>query len=171
MFGMSFGELCVLVIVGVVVFGPKDLPRVLRKAGQLAGKIRRIASDVRAESGLDEMLRSEGLNKDIAEIRRLARGDFNSPPVVNSPLVVRSEYVPGAGTASPSPAEPDREYPWQGADSRGAIPDTAYMCEHYAAGLPKSRFAVDPLYVTGDASVEEPARASQERAHGRGDAG
>ena len=41
MFGLSFGEICVLVIVAIVVIGPKDMPVVLRKAGQLAGRIRR----------------------------------------------------------------------------------------------------------------------------------
>jgi Tat protein translocase TatB subunit len=93
MFGMSFGELCVLVIVGVVIFGPKDLPRVLRGAGKFAGKLRRLASDVRAESGIDEMLRSEGLHKDIAEIRRLARGDFNPP-------LLRPERPPSSRVAA-----------------------------------------------------------------------
>jgi sec-independent protein translocase protein TatB len=142
---MSFGELCILVIVAVVVIGPKDLPRVLRKAGQFAGKIRRMASDVRAESGIDEMLRSEGLHKDIAEIRRLAQGDFNSP-------VVRSEK-PTTDFASGLVVARDREYPREGADSHGALPDTAHM---YTDGLPRSPLAVDPLYVVGDASAALP---------------
>jgi sec-independent protein translocase protein TatB len=132
MFGMSFGELCVLVIVGVVIFGPKDLPRILRKAGQFAGKLRRMANDVRAESGIDEMLRSEGLDKDIAEIRRLARGDFNSPLVhSNKPSGDRSlnELVVGRG----------REYPREGADSRGAIPDAAEISPAPTSEVPKSQ--------------------------------
>ena len=150
---MSFGELCVLVVVAIVVIGPKDLPRFLRKAGQFAGRLRRMATDVRAQSGIDEVLRSEGLTKDIAEIRRLAQGDFIDP-------VVRGRFNPilGAGVAEaarsvpPSPSEfvvvREREYPSEGADSYGAIPDTAIM---YAKGLPVSSHASDPLYVAGDA--------------------
>jgi len=143
---MSFGELCVLVIAAVVIIGPKDLPRVLRRAGQYAGKLRRMASDVRKESGIDEMLQSEGLTKDIAEIRRLARGDFMSPAVRERPALEL--------TAAGLLVARDREYPREGADSHSAIPDTAHM---YARSLPKSPCATDPLYVLGDASAVLPA--------------
>src|SRR5215471_11366060 len=70
-----------LLLVAVVVLGPKELPRYLRKAGQLAGQLRRMAYDMRAKSGIDEVLRSEGIGEDIAEIRRLAnfaRGELGS---------------------------------------------------------------------------------------------
>jgi hypothetical protein len=41
----------------------------------------------------------------------------------------------------------EREYPRDGADSFGALPDNAIV---YAEGLPKSKLGKDPLYVTGD---------------------
>jgi sec-independent protein translocase protein TatB len=151
-FGMSFGELCVLVIVAIVVIGPKDLPRYLRKAGQLAGKLRRMATDVRAQSGIDEVLRSEGLTKDIAEIRRLASGDF----IPSAPLGLQSAASSPAPDASAKPEitiVAEREYPREGADSYGAISDAAIV---YAAGLPASPLAKDPLYVVGDADAPLP---------------
>jgi hypothetical protein len=80
-FGLSFGELVMLLLVAVVVLGPKELPRYLRKAGQLAGQLRKMAYDMRAKSGIDEVLRNEGIGADIAEIRRLAnfaRGELGS---------------------------------------------------------------------------------------------
>ncbi|MEO6576498.1 MAG: twin-arginine translocase TatA/TatE family subunit, partial [Polyangiaceae bacterium] len=40
MFGLSFGELVVLIVVAIVVIGPKDLPKILRKLGQWSGKMR-----------------------------------------------------------------------------------------------------------------------------------
>ncbi len=145
---MSFGELCVLVIVAIVVIGPKDLPRYLRKAGQMAGKLRRMATDVRAQSGIDEVLRSEGLTKDIAEIRRLASGDFIASTVAG---------VQGSMSTAPVPTSiaivREREYPREGADSYGAIPDTAIV---YARGLPISALAGDPLYVVGDPDAPLP---------------
>ncbi len=153
---MSFGELLVLVIVAIVVIGPKDLPRFLRKAGQYAGKLRRMAGDIRAQSGIDEVLRSEGLTKDIAEIRRLAQGDFIEP------LARLDAAKPPAGA---EPAHPttlqapeitivrEREYPREGADSYGTIPDTAIV---YARGLPVAPLAKDPLYVVGDADAPLP---------------
>jgi sec-independent protein translocase protein TatB len=158
-FGMSFGELCVLVVVAIVVIGPKDLPRFLRKAGQFAGRLRRMATDVRAQSGIDEVLRSEGLTKDIAEIRRLAQGDFMDPVARGRfNAMLGTGAVEAARSPPPSPSEfvvvREREYPSEGADSYGAIPDTAIM---YAKGLPVSSHASDPLYVMGDADAVLPA--------------
>jgi sec-independent protein translocase protein TatB len=151
---MSFGELCVLVIVTIVVVGPKDLPRYLRKAGQLAGRLRRMASDVRAQSGIDEVLRTEGLTKEIAEIRHLARGNFIEPVtrgLRSSPGPV--EALPPAPAFDEFVVLREREYPTEGADSFAAVPDTATM---YAKGLPVSKLARDPLYVAGDADAPLP---------------
>src|SRR5262245_42638434 len=76
-FGFSFSELVVLVIVALVVIGPKELPKVLRKLGQWAGKLRRLAADLRAQSGIDEVLKVDGLGENINEIRKLARGELD----------------------------------------------------------------------------------------------
>src|ERR1019366_4885342 len=65
-----------LLLVAVVVLGPKEMPRYLRKAGQFAGQMRRLAYDMRAKSGIDDVLRNEGIAGDIAEIRKLARGEI-----------------------------------------------------------------------------------------------
>ena len=103
-FGMGFGELCLVIVVAIVVVGPKDLPRFLRKAGQLAGKLRRMANDVRAQSGIDEVLRTEGLTKDIAEIRRLAQGDFVDP--IRTSLRATAAATSSGTASAPAQAAP-----------------------------------------------------------------
>jgi len=173
-FGLSFGELCVLLIVAVVVLGPKDLPRYLRKAGQFAGKMRRLAYDMREKSGIDELLRSEGIEMDIAEIRRLARGEIGaitssirSAGDLVKPAGGTSTFTPaGAGatgatvpasayaaTQLPEPApvvvDRQREYPCEGADSYGALPDTAILGDTV---LPASPLAEDAVYTRGQAA-------------------
>lgn len=55
MFGLDSGEFLVIVIVAVVVIGPKDLPRVLYKVGQIVGKARAMSRHFR--SGIDTMIR------------------------------------------------------------------------------------------------------------------
>src|SRR5882762_3389431 len=77
MFGMSFGELVVLIVVAIVVIGPRDLPKMLGKLGRFAGKMRRMAADLRHQSGIDEVLRSEGIQENLTEIRKLARGELD----------------------------------------------------------------------------------------------
>jgi len=156
-FGFSLSELIVVIVVALVVIGPKDLPKMLRKLGQYSGKLRRMASDLRAQSGIDEALRTEGLADPIAEIRKLARGELDAVTrAVEDPVAI-------AGTRPPELSAHrdgfyvmrDREYPRDGADSYGALPDNAIV---YAEGLPKSKLARDPLYVLGDADgvVPEP---------------
>ena len=153
MFGFSFGELLVLVIVGLVVLGPKELPAVLRKLGQWSGRLRRMASDLRAQSGIDEILREGDMRENIAELRKLARGELDQ--VTSAATVdLRAHTVPAASGAARDPyADPgvtvsrDREYPREGPDSYGALSDTALV---FARTLPASPLASNPLYVTGD---------------------
>ena len=148
-FGFSFTELVVCIIVGLLVLGPKDLPKLLRKAGQWSGKIRRAASDLRAQSGIDDALRTEGLADDIAEIRKLARGELDAVrrsatvDVNEPPRVVAEPY----GRPDDFYVVRDREYPRDGADAYNALPDNAIV---YAESLPRSAFHTDALYRTGD---------------------
>jgi len=170
MFGMSFGELAVVIIVGLIVMGPKELPKVLRKLGQWAGKLRRMAADLRAQSGIDEALRDEGLDMDIREIRKLARGELDGvvrrepPKPIETLAAGAAGPVTGAAAPALAPvAEPavfgdlyiatDRENPREGPDCYGALPDTSIVYENT---LPKSALADDPLYILGDANAKLP---------------
>jgi sec-independent protein translocase protein TatB len=177
-FGLSFGELCVLLIVAVVVLGPKDLPRYLRKAGQFAGRMRRLAFEMREKSGIDEVLRAEGIAGDIAEIRKLARGEIGGVMAAVRSTADAARFATGsAPSALPLPSAPsspgtsppvsayamtqlpdgtanvtverEREYPREGADSYGALPDTAIVDE---TSLPASPLAEDALYTRGEAA-------------------
>ncbi len=175
MFGLSFGELVMLLLVAVVVLGPKEMPRYLRKAGLFAGKLRQMAYDMRTKSGIDEVLRSEGIDQDIAEIRRLAtfaRGELNGvvSAVRSATNGVRLREDPGSpaspyaplppGPAGPSPlasslaaetpvlgVDREHEYPSGAPDAYGALPETADV---YAGDLPRSPLGNDPLYTRGE---------------------
>jgi sec-independent protein translocase protein TatB len=176
-FGLSFGELCVLLIVAMVVLGPKELPRYLRKAGEFAGRMRRLAYEMREKSGIDEVLRTEGLDRDIAEFRKLARGELGvvaaavrsatdavrigDGPANSYAATVQTDAQPVAANGT-SPVLPEygqprevvareREYPREGSDSYGALPDTAVV---YEGSLPASPLAGDALYTRGEPPTE-----------------
>lgn len=55
MFDIGASELLVIVIVAILVIGPKDMPKAMRTAGRWIGKLRRMSSHFR--SGIDEMVR------------------------------------------------------------------------------------------------------------------
>ncbi|MGO9832682.1 MAG: hypothetical protein ACLP1X_00560 [Polyangiaceae bacterium] len=172
MFGLSFGELLVLLLVAVIVLGPKDVPRYLRKAGEFAGRLRRLAFDMREKSGIDEVLRAEGIDRDIAEIRKLARGEINGvvTAVRSTTDPLRRDFAAPTSSAAPEPPPPplfegQREYPAEGADAYGALPDTAKV---YEGDLPASPLSADPLYargeVAGETDVGVPSSAAAEAA-------
>jgi len=59
MFDIGFQELLVIVIVAVLVIGPKDMPMAMRTAGRWIGKIRKVSSHFR--TGIDAMVREAEL--------------------------------------------------------------------------------------------------------------
>jgi sec-independent protein translocase protein TatB len=61
MFDVGASELLLIVIVAIVVIGPKDLPRAMRLAGQWIAKIRRISGHFRA--GIETMIREAELEE------------------------------------------------------------------------------------------------------------
>ena len=158
MFGLSFGELVVLLLVCVVVLGPKELPRYLRKAGQLAGQLRRLAYDMRAKSGIDEILRTEGIGADIAEIRRLAtfaRGELGGimtavrsaadGAAINEPLKGRTldQRPPPKDPPPASPYAPTYVGVTTGING-SAVPAAAALTEDAGPSAPYSASLVRP---------------------------
>lgn len=61
MFDLGASELLLIVIVAVVVIGPKDLPFAMRTAGRWIAKVRRVSGHFRA--GLDAMVREAELEE------------------------------------------------------------------------------------------------------------
>jgi len=80
MFDLGWSEILVIAVVGILVVGPKDLPRLMKTIGEWVAKARRMASHF--QSGVDEMIRQaelEDLRKDLNTIR----GDLRAPLVVD----------------------------------------------------------------------------------------
>lgn len=135
MFGLGFGEILVLLIVGVVIVGPKRLPSMMRTAGQWIAKMRRMSTDLRAQSGIDDLIRQEGLQAHLNELRSLSRVNvletFVAPAIVTtapdrpSPSAVLEAGSPAPTLPPLTPDEPlrEREYPVIGCDAYDALPD------------------------------------------------
>jgi sec-independent protein translocase protein TatB len=64
MFDFSWSEILLVGIVALVVIGPKDLPRVLRTAGQWMGRARAVAREFQVQ--VDQLVRESELN-DVRE--------------------------------------------------------------------------------------------------------
>ena len=69
MFDIAWSELFVIMIVALVVVGPKDLPKLMRAAGQWAGRARAMADQFRRS--FDDMARQAELDELRNEVNRL----------------------------------------------------------------------------------------------------
>lgn len=109
MFDIGSTEFLLIVIVAVVVIGPKDLPRALYKVGQIVGKARGMARHFR--TGIDAMVREaemEELEKKWADQNRRIMAEHppeSIPAAQMEPLSApRAESdVHVAPSASPPP--------------------------------------------------------------------
>ena len=103
MVDIGASELLMIVIVAVVVIGPKDLPRALRTAGKWIGKVRRTSNHFRA--GIETMIREaemEEMEKKWAE--QNARIMAEHPPVDLSDHEMRPLPAPTAESRAEEPA-------------------------------------------------------------------
>jgi sec-independent protein translocase protein TatB len=69
MFGIAGSEWFVILVVALVVVGPKDLPRVMRMIGQWTGRARSMADQFRRS--FDEMARQSELDDLRAQVNKL----------------------------------------------------------------------------------------------------
>lgn len=78
MFGLSLGETAVILLVALVVIGPKELPKVIKVVMQFVGYVKDIAADFKAQ--IEEVTKESGLN----EIRKELEADevFTQMPTI-----------------------------------------------------------------------------------------
>jgi sec-independent protein translocase protein TatB len=108
----SWSHIVILLVVALVVVGPKDLPRLMHMAGKWAGKARAMANEFR--KSFDEMARQAELDELRKEIEDLKKNNpvsdimgsvsevqaaINEPAadVANSMAEVQAAMTEGAG--------------------------------------------------------------------------
>jgi sec-independent protein translocase protein TatB len=110
MIDLSWSHILLVVIVALVVVGPKDLPRLMHTVGRWMGKARQMADQFR--KSFDDMTREAELDQLRAEIDSLRSGR----PLADVERDLQKSVLPpeygakpgsspaGASTAAPSPA-------------------------------------------------------------------
>jgi sec-independent protein translocase protein TatB len=82
MFDVGASELLLIVIVAVVVIGPKDMPMALRTAGRWIGKMRKMSNHFR--SGIDAMVREAELEEMERKWREQNEAIMKAAPTLSS---------------------------------------------------------------------------------------
>lgn len=143
MFDLGAAELLVIIIVAVLVIGPKDMPLAMRHAGRWIGKVRRVSSHFR--TGLDTMVReaeledmekkwkaqNEAIMKRSAADVEADKGEpvMTGPPPISEKAGAAAESAaenaksvePAAPPAQPTPAQPT---PTKPTPTKPTAPDT-----------------------------------------------
>lgn len=122
MFGISFSEIVLVAMIALIVVGPQKLPGMLLGLGRGIARIRRMTNDVRAQTGIDEILREEGIDG-VRELRSLLRGE------------VAAARARGAADMYDENVDFDegQEYPPEGPDAGGALADDLLASEAASA--------------------------------------
>jgi len=115
MFGIDATEMLVIIIVAVVVIGPKDLPLAMRTAGRWIGKARKMSGHFRA--GVDAMVREAELDDMEKTWRAQNEKIMREHPQGGPPQQPQT----GAWPVPPASAE---QLP-SGAEARAVQPDAA----------------------------------------------
>jgi sec-independent protein translocase protein TatB len=110
--GIGMLEWVMIGIIALVVVGPKDLPLMFRRAGQMVGKLRGMAADFR--SSFDEMARQSELDELRQELNAL-KAQTRAPltplpppprPPHMDPPVPEALPLPEATASQAAPAGP-----------------------------------------------------------------
>jgi sec-independent protein translocase protein TatB len=96
---IGFQELILIGLVGLLVVGPKELPLLMRKAGQWMNKMRGMAADFRAT--FDEMARQAELD----ELRKEVEALRDNNPITEIRDELTKPFDTGVDPFSPVPAE------------------------------------------------------------------
>jgi sec-independent protein translocase protein TatB len=111
MFGIDWEELLVIVVVAVIVIGPKDMPVALRTAGRWIARVRRVSNHFRA--GIETMIREAEMEemekKWAAQNEKILREHPADAPPEAEPTgayPARPAAEPEATAPPPEPDEP-----------------------------------------------------------------
>ncbi len=68
LFSIGFSEIILILVIAYVFIGPQDLPKVARWLGRLMKRIRLLMSEIKTQSGWDDLLKeTEGVQREITE--------------------------------------------------------------------------------------------------------
>jgi sec-independent protein translocase protein TatB len=115
MFDLSWSHILLVLIVALIVVGPKDLPKIMRTAGRWVGKARSMADQFR--KSFDEMARQSELDELRAEIEAIRA---KRPLTEIDSATAQREFPPDLSAPLPELVSQHHEKPMQDVADPGA---------------------------------------------------
>ena len=101
-FGGRYTEILVLVVVAIIVIGPKDLPIVLRKFGQFMNKIRGMAREFQGH--VDVAMKDAGMADIKKDLQGMSSGISGALSAPQTSVPVSSNIAPAMPQLPDTPA-------------------------------------------------------------------
>lgn len=142
-FDLSWSHILLLLVVALVVVGPQDLPKIMRKAGQWTAKARAMADQFR--NSFDEMARQSELDELRKEIQSLRNANplAETERALNDAIKIPSVSIAPAAAAAVTASE-----------TAGAAPVAAAEEISMTGNIPGSPHAhPEPMSETADFSA------------------
>ena len=170
MFELGWQELIILMLIALIVVGPKDLPRIVKTAGQWMGKARGYARDFqRTIEEAADVTEIDAIKKEIDEANRelsTATRDVNegadavkrdvAESTDSMNRMLNEDVVPSSGAAKPNGGEPA-----QPAEADGGQAQTAASESESAPATAQAAAPAAPAAETqGDGADGSPARGA-----------
>jgi sec-independent protein translocase protein TatA len=122
-FGIGFGELVLILLIALIVFGPGRLPEVARTLGRLSRNLKKMSSDltsaVTSEMGLEE--ERQNLKKVSSDLTAAMTKQINLEEGTRSHLIPDKtpKEIPPAAPADPRAIKPASNPPVPTAENHG----------------------------------------------------
>ncbi|WP_426016805.1 Sec-independent protein translocase protein TatB [Brevundimonas sp. DWR2-3-1b1] len=161
--GIGGFELVVIGLVALLVVGPKDLPVLMRRVGQMVAKARAMANEFR--SSFDEMARQSELDDLRKEVEALRTGQGTMYPLGAEADAAFKDINAGLTAPTPSAAlpAPEPEVPVM-KPAADEWPDTPTPVEPVVETKPKRAVAKAKPATTAKASTTKPRAAAKPKA-------
>jgi len=154
MFGAGWTEMLIIGVVALIVIGPKDLPVVMRRIGQMVGTVRRMGSEFQRE-----LNKTTGLDQ-IADLRR----SITEPLAQTRDEIVREFNRQTATGVEPTgivkPAEPGVESVYEQIAATSGVAAAPAMMPLATAAEPSPA----PAEASIPASASKPKRTPRAKA-------
>ncbi|MEO0908211.1 MAG: Sec-independent protein translocase protein TatB [Pseudomonadota bacterium] len=150
MFDIGAAELLVIIIVAVLVIGPKDMPGAMRSAGRWIGKVRKVSSHFR--TGIDAMVREAEL-EDMEKKWKAQNEEIMKRSAASAEAAAGAPVMTGPPPAS-DPVDPDGTSN-SSTGSAGGASTAAQPAKPVAATMPVP--APEPAPTAAPTSSPKPA--------------
>lgn len=107
---LAISEMLVLLVILIVVVGPKDLPKVMRAFGKVMGKVRALASEF--QGGLDQLTRESELEELRQKYQKYQR--------INPRKELERMVDPTTGEETKAKTRAEKSAPGQGTPESGS---------------------------------------------------